>query len=109
MEDPDDLRIRQFATAINAQAGWVDTWQGIGGFYAVNLAGAALLVFTPVAGAALNESLLGPAEGRIFYESYPKVVEELARLSVSGSGRIITATPLGAWLVSTIGFGERIS
>ncbi|WP_158821312.1 hypothetical protein [Granulicella sp. S156] len=108
-ENPDNVRIRQLAMAINHQAGWIATWQGIGGFYGASLAGAAIIVGTPLVAMEVNEALLGPSEGRIFYESYNLTKQAMASFIESNGGRIITSTPLGAWVVRNIGFEGRIA
>jgi hypothetical protein len=105
-ENPDDLRIRQLAIAINHQAGWIGTWQGIAGFYGASLAGAVVVVAIPAAGTAINEALLGPAEGRIFYMGYRGVQEAMLQFIEENGGRIITQTRLGAFISENIGFGE---
>lgn len=109
VEDPDDLRIRQLATAISGQAGWIGTGKGIAAFYGASLVGAGIMVGAPMAGAAISESLMGPAEGRIFYESWRFTRPMVQELIDSGVGRAISSSPLGAWIESVVGYEGFLS
>jgi hypothetical protein len=78
-------------------------------------------------GAAANEALLGPAEGRIFYAGWEGAQDAIASFVQDAGGRVITETPLlsvepsndGAWLAasqrtggflsSTVGFTSTLA
>ena len=102
-EDFDDLRIRQLAIAINNQAGWVGTWQGVGGFYGASLAGALAALYAP---ALLNRTLLGPFEGRIFWSGFRfGALKEAEAYAAMGAGRVISASGVGV-LLNRFGNGQ---
>ena len=101
LPDPDDERIRQLAVGINNEAGWIGTPQGVAGFYGASLVGAAGVVAAPAAGAAINEGLLGPAAGRLFWSGYSQGALEMAESS--GVGQTIGQTLAGRAISATVG------
>ena len=104
-EDPDEARLRQLAIAINRDAGWIGTWQGIAEWYGASLLGAGIVLSLPAAGLWLNEALLGPLEGRLFWSGWL----EGARVAAIDYGdgwfvRVISQRGIG-WALEQLGDG----
>ncbi len=105
VEDPDEVRIRQLAIAINRDAGWVGTWQGIAEWYGASLIGAGIVLSLPAVGLWLNESLLGPLEGRLFWSGFRAGALDAAEAYGDGVLKRVIADRGIGWLLDKLGEG----